>query len=380
MEPDCIDDDNRISDQRLKIAAFWDSIADSFDDYTHYYLKRNKWVGDRLAVLFPEQETLKIADIGTGAGFMAISMAQLGHEVVGTDISFRMLEKARANAKAYGLNITFIEDDAVSTSLPEDSFDLVIIRDVMINLWDCESALVGLSKIIRPGGYLMISDGNYFLYLTDNDFKRRQDYYVMRDGKREYERMLMLKSSDYDRLEQLVGSFHVNQVRRPLWDLKFEISLGMNNARIRCDDWEPFTVLTDIGVQKVPLRYTFSIRKPYYFKDLLPLDSHTSKMRFDSDKCTLEGISAVYLAISNIDRIRLIRCLGRGPRNVHSLAVELSLSENKTSYHLGILKDAGLVCAVKHGRETFYKQTDEAAIENMISTASELSLQRRLSE
>lgn len=176
--------------------------------------------------------------------------------------------------------------------------------------------------------------------------------------------------SDYQKIESIVAGFEVNLVHRPEWDFRFVSSIGMNNMRIRCDDWEPFTHLTDAGPRKIPLRYTFSARKPYSSEDALQLDDHESRMRFDSIASSSSDLARIFSAISCEERLDMLRNLGRGPQCVKALAKDHSISENKASYHLGILKDAGLVRSVKSGRETYYEVSDIALIENLIDTAS----------
>ncbi len=41
---------------------------------------------------------LKVLDVGTGTGFLALLFAEMGYEVTGIDLSEGMLEKAKHNA------------------------------------------------------------------------------------------------------------------------------------------------------------------------------------------------------------------------------------------------------------------------------------------
>ena len=49
------------------------------------------------------QRKLKILDVGCGVGRFTIPLARNGHEVVGLDLSARMLQQARRSAQREGL-------------------------------------------------------------------------------------------------------------------------------------------------------------------------------------------------------------------------------------------------------------------------------------
>ena len=70
-------------------------------------------------------ESLKVLDVGTGAGFLALLFAEMGHKVTGVDLSAGMLEKAKRNAENMGLEIDFSHGDAENLSFEDNSFDLV---------------------------------------------------------------------------------------------------------------------------------------------------------------------------------------------------------------------------------------------------------------
>jgi len=72
---------------------------------------------------------IKILDIGTGSGNIAIALAKLvpSAQIISVDVSPDALEIARANAKQHGLDerIKFIHKD-ITKMLPAGDFDLII--------------------------------------------------------------------------------------------------------------------------------------------------------------------------------------------------------------------------------------------------------------
>jgi release factor glutamine methyltransferase len=74
---------------------------------------------------------LHIADVGTGSGIIALSMAKHfpASRIVATDISAAALQVARTNADLHKLDaaqVTFIESDLLSAVDPKLSFDLIL--------------------------------------------------------------------------------------------------------------------------------------------------------------------------------------------------------------------------------------------------------------
>lgn len=87
---------------------------------------------------------LRIADVGTGSGCIAIALARELPEAhfYATDISSAALEVARRNAERHGVadRIRFVESDLLS-ELPDDiaGFDLIVSNPPYISLRDIEN-------------------------------------------------------------------------------------------------------------------------------------------------------------------------------------------------------------------------------------------------
>lgn len=75
-------------------------------------------------------------DVGTGPGFFAIILAELGYQVTAVDYTASMLEEARRNAGALAGCIRFRQMNAEELTFPADSFDVVVTRNVTWNLRD----------------------------------------------------------------------------------------------------------------------------------------------------------------------------------------------------------------------------------------------------
>lgn len=88
---------------------------------------------DRVQAVLP-QKKLKVLDIGTGTGVLALShkLERPGDEVVATDISGEALEIAQINAKRLEADITFKKGDLTEPVI-NDFFDVVLCNPPYIS-------------------------------------------------------------------------------------------------------------------------------------------------------------------------------------------------------------------------------------------------------
>ena len=72
------------------------------------------------------------------------------------------------------------------------------------------------------------------------------------------------------------------------------------------------------------------------------------------------GTAQGFDALSDPARLAILEALGRGTRCVCELGPELGLAQNLLSYHLRILREAGLVAGSRLGRRIEYRIEQEA--------------------
>lgn len=73
------------------------------------------------------------------------------------------------------------------------------------------------------------------------------------------------------------------------------------------------------------------------------------------ESTTLETLAAGYSALSDPIRLRILGALSPGQRCVCELLTEVEVAPNLLSYHLRVLRDAGLVEASRRGRWMDYR-------------------------
>ena len=133
------------------LQKYWNYRADSYSDINIEELnnfKRDAWLKILLENA-PKKEKLKVLDVGAGPGLFSILMSLAGHEVTAVDVSSEMIENAKKNAKAYNVDVNFVQVDGVNLPFEDNSFDFIISRNVVWNLEYPKEALNEWKKTIK---------------------------------------------------------------------------------------------------------------------------------------------------------------------------------------------------------------------------------------
>ncbi len=110
---------------------------------------------------FPEGKKLKILDIGCGPGFFSIILSAKGHDVTGIDGAGGMLQRARGNIEATHSSAVILEMDANCLDFPDQTFDLLVSRNVTHTLLDHAKAYTEWKRVLKDDGLLLIYDANW---------------------------------------------------------------------------------------------------------------------------------------------------------------------------------------------------------------------------
>jgi ubiquinone/menaquinone biosynthesis C-methylase UbiE len=99
-------------------------------------------------------DVLEVA-VGTGRNF-ALYPADV--RLTAIDLSPRMLEIARARARAVGREVDLREGDAQALEFPNEAFDTVVCTLSLCNIPDDRKAIAEMKRVLRPNGRLLLLD------------------------------------------------------------------------------------------------------------------------------------------------------------------------------------------------------------------------------
>src|SRR5215218_3693315 len=100
-----------------------------------------------------------LLDLGTGTGRMLELFGPRIEQGLGLDLSLDMLAVARARIERAGLRHCSVRQaDIYDLALPKESFDAVIIHQVLHFLDDGGRAIREAARVLRPGGRLLVID------------------------------------------------------------------------------------------------------------------------------------------------------------------------------------------------------------------------------
>jgi ubiquinone/menaquinone biosynthesis C-methylase UbiE len=116
-------------------------------------------VEEAIRAALADKAVRSLLDLGTGTGRM---LELFGNDIergLGLDLSLDMLALARARLDRAGLRHCSVrQGDIYDLSLPRDSFDVVIIHQVLHFLDDSARAIAEAARVLRPGGRLLVID------------------------------------------------------------------------------------------------------------------------------------------------------------------------------------------------------------------------------
>ena len=145
----------------VRTAAFWDAMADTFDDEPDHGMRdaavRNAWEG-RLRAWLPGGRA-DVLDLGCGTGSLALLAAGQGHRLTAVDVAPRMA--ALAGRKLAGTDARVLVGDAARPPVGRGRFDVVMVRHLVWALPDPAEVLRRWAGLLRPDGRLVLVEGRW---------------------------------------------------------------------------------------------------------------------------------------------------------------------------------------------------------------------------
>lgn len=181
----------------------------------------------KITAHFPEKtpEEIRILDIGTGPGFFAVILAELGYQVSAVDYTASMLEAARKNAGKMAEKIRFQQMNAEELSFAQGSFDVIVSRNLTWNLHHPEKAYGEWVRVLDQNGLLLNFDANWYRYLWDE--AAEQGHQKDRQNLSTSDVRDETEGTDVAAMEAIARQTPLSEQKRPEWDLMVLRRAGM---------------------------------------------------------------------------------------------------------------------------------------------------------
>jgi 2-polyprenyl-6-hydroxyphenyl methylase/3-demethylubiquinone-9 3-methyltransferase len=104
--------------------------------------------------------SLRILDVGCGAGILAEPLARMGAAVTGIDPSPELIAAARLHAAESGLAIDYRAATAEDLAASGAQYDVVTALEVVEHVTDVPAFVAACAALVKPGGMLVTSTIN----------------------------------------------------------------------------------------------------------------------------------------------------------------------------------------------------------------------------
>src|SRR5271168_403673 len=136
----------------------WDLAANDYQPLWQEQLAGAQGAMMALASLAPRN---KVLDVACGTGLVSFEAARAvgpDGQVLGVDLSGRMVSSAERRAKELKLsNCSFARMDAEALGLPDATFDVVLCAFGLMYMPSPEQALREMRRVLRPGGRIALA-------------------------------------------------------------------------------------------------------------------------------------------------------------------------------------------------------------------------------
>ncbi len=133
------------------------NIKDKYEEYGEFVARKNSFQNN-----YRKELTLKLVsgelvlEIGAAEGWMSKDLSTKVSKLVSCDIAMSYLKRAKSS----GINAEFFRIDAHYLPFVDESFDVVIITEVLEHLFSPYRALEEIHRVLKPDGVLILSTPN----------------------------------------------------------------------------------------------------------------------------------------------------------------------------------------------------------------------------
>lgn len=226
-----------------EIEKYWTNRAEGYSEVNKDELEsfqRDKWLNEIKrqigADINKTNENIKILDIGCGPGFFSIILAKAGFDITAIDYTNEMIERAKENSGHLANKIKFMIMDAQNLQFEDESFDVIVSRNLTWNLEKPEIAYKEWIRVLKRKGILLNFDANWYHHLFDD--KKRKAYEKDREIVAENELEDYYTCTDIESMEEIARKVPLSKIMRPQWDILTLNKIGVTSVKGDLDIWK----------------------------------------------------------------------------------------------------------------------------------------------
>lgn len=205
-----------------EVAAGYNLQSETYDEIESeaFYINQYEIYSHHLNNRIDYLKEKRVLDVGCGTGIQTLFVSHYVKDVVGIDISERLLKKAKEKTKGVK-NITIKKADAVHLPFDNGEFDAIIAYgETYSHIQEYEKAFEEASRVLKKEGIFIFSILNKWNLRTLFFLKELRDALKTRDG---HVRIWKCSYSEKDMVTLKLKTFTKNEIRRILSKNKFEI-------------------------------------------------------------------------------------------------------------------------------------------------------------
>jgi SAM-dependent methyltransferase len=158
------------------------------------------WIEQQLQALQGHREMqVHVLDAACGTGMHAIALAQKGYRAAGADLSGVMIERARQNAAAAGVQVRFeaVGFGALAQTFGGQAFDALLCLGNslphVLSPAELATTLEDFAACLRPGGLLIVQNRNFDAVMAKKE--RWMEPQAHQEGQEEW---IFIRFYDFD--------------------------------------------------------------------------------------------------------------------------------------------------------------------------------------
>ena len=204
-----------------KVKNYWTKRTESFSEQKHeeiHSYKADLWK-EGICSLLPEGKDLSILDVGCGSGYFEAILSPLGYKMTGTDLTPEMIDAGKDLVKRHGGEATMLVMDAEDLLFPDESFDVVVTRNLTWTLPHPDKAYAEWFRVLKPGGVLINFDAEYAKGFHNLNQDENNAHAVITDEMKE-------------ECHEIYHMLSISALNRPDWDAEVLSGIGFSDISI----------------------------------------------------------------------------------------------------------------------------------------------------